>query len=52
MKYDLSVVGGGIIAVGFIAWIFWGTPRVHSVQPLDSDLKLVSERSPYMRTER
>ena len=58
MRHDISLVGGGIIAVGFIAWVFWGnpdpgpTPRVHSVQPLDSDLKLVSERSPYMRTER
>ena len=51
-------ISGGILTAGVIAWIFWGNPenvpRMHTVQAMvgDSDLRLVSERSPYMRNER
>jgi hypothetical protein len=47
-----------MLVVGVVAWTFWGNPesmpRMHSVQEMKAhpDLKLVSERSPYMRTER
>jgi len=49
----------GVLAVGVTVWIFWGNPenvpRMHAVaQAMNADpaLKLVSERSPYMRNER
>jgi hypothetical protein len=45
MKQDLFIVGGGIVAFGLAIWGLWGNPR-------HSPLKIVSERSPYMRTER
>jgi hypothetical protein len=58
MKRDLLVISAGMLVVGVVAWTFWGNPesmpRMHSVQEMkaDPDLKLVSERSPYMRDER
>ena len=60
MKQDLLIVVGGIIATGLTMWSFWGNPPKHSaprmqvVQQLqaDPDLKAISERSPYMRSER
>ena len=60
MKRDLSLVSGGILGLGLLSWAFWGNPqtlavpRMHTVQiPHDDpDLRFVSERSPYMRTER
>jgi hypothetical protein len=58
MKRDLLVISGGVFALGLVMWTVWGNPenvpRVHAVQSLEPDpnLKLVSERSPYMRTER
>lgn len=60
MKRDVFLVSGGILGLGLLSWTFWGNPessavpRVHTVQILhdDPDLRLVSERSPYMRTER
>ncbi len=59
MKRDLWLIGSGVLAVGVTVWIFWGNPenvpRMHAVaQAMNADpaLKLVSERSPYMRNER
>ena len=58
MRRDLLAISGGILVVGVIAWVFWGNPenvpRMHTVQAMaaDPDLRLVSERSPYMRNER
>ena len=46
-------------ALGFIAWVVFanpqkGSPRLEASKSLsaDPDLRLISERSPYMRTER
>jgi hypothetical protein len=59
MKQDLFIVGGGIVVVGLAIWGLWGNPRhsapkEHVAQHLsvDPELKIVSERSPYMRSER
>ena len=60
MRLDLLLVAGGIVATGLTMWGFLGNPPKHSssgllvVQQLDADpeLKAVSERSPYMRSER
>jgi hypothetical protein len=60
MRQDLLLVAGGIVATGLTMWGFLGNPPKHSasrlvvVQQLDADpeLKAVSERSPYMRSER
>jgi hypothetical protein len=59
MKQDPFIVGGGIVVVGLAIWGLWGNPRhsaprEHVVQDLnvDPELKSVSERSPFMRTER
>lgn len=52
------MMSGAILAIGAVVWAFWGNPEtanrssaVHkmSVAP---ELKLVSERSPFMRAER
>lgn len=58
MKRDLLVLSGGTLVVGCVVWVVWGNPesvpRMHSFQEMkaDPELKLVSERSPYMRSER
>ena len=60
MKQDLALVAGGIVVTGLAMWSVWGNPPKHGearvlvVQHLhaDPDLKAVSERSPYMRSER
>jgi len=58
MKRDLLIICGGLFAVGLVFWAFWGNPqngpRLHTAQSLQAepDLTLISERSPYMRTER
>jgi hypothetical protein len=59
MKWDLLAISGGLIAFGAVVWTFWGNPEtvtraqpVHQELAADPDLKLISERSPYMRTER
>ena len=61
MKQDIAIVAGGIVATGIAMWSVWGNPppkhgaaKVLVVQQLnaDPDLKAVSERSPYMRSER
>lgn len=60
MKEDLTIVAAGMVAAGLAIWSVWGNPprpdapRVLVVQRLDADpdLKAVSARSPYMRSER
>lgn len=60
MKQDLLMIVGGIVATGLTMWGLWGNPPKHGapkvlvVQQLeaDPDLKAISERSPYMRSER
>ena len=60
MKRDLWVLSGGTLAVGCVVWAVWGhpesLPRMHTTAlqeiKADPELKLVSERSPYMRSER
>jgi hypothetical protein len=59
MKQDLCVGVGGVVAVGLAIWGLCGNPRQsapreHVAQHLNVDpgLKIVNERSPYMRTER
>lgn len=64
MRHDLLFVAGGIVATGLAMWGFFGNPPKHNasqgasglliVQKIDSnpDLKAVSGRSPYMRSER
>ena len=61
MKQDLFMVGSGIVAVGLAlaTWGMWSNPQ-HSAPKaqvaqelnVDPELKLVTERSPYMRSER
>jgi hypothetical protein len=58
MKRDIGVMSGGILAIGAVMWAFWGNPetanRTSVIRKLDiaPELKLVSERSPFMRSER
>jgi len=60
MRQDLLFVAGGIVATGLTMWGFLGNPPKHSVPRVsvvqqfdaDPDLKVISERSPYMRSER
>jgi len=64
MRQDLLLVAGGIVATGLTMWGFFGNPPKHSAQhsasglmvvqrlDADPDLKAVSGRSPYMRSER
>jgi hypothetical protein len=58
MKRDLLIIICGMIVVGAATWTFWGNPRkaprMHTVQEIgaEPELRLVSERSPYMRNER
>jgi hypothetical protein len=57
MRRDLLAISGGILTFGVVAWVLWSNPedvpREHAIQAMaaDPDLKLVSERSPYMRDE-
>jgi hypothetical protein len=58
MKRDIGVISGATLAIGMIMWAFVGNPestsRARVTQKMDvaPELKLVSERSPYMRSER
>jgi hypothetical protein len=60
MKRDILAISGATIALGAVMWMFLGNPvnapRAHvgHQQQLAADpaLKLISEQSPYMRTER
>lgn len=58
MKRDIGVISGATLAIGVIMWAFVGNPesvgRTRVTQKMDvaPELKLLSERSPYMRSER
>jgi hypothetical protein len=61
MRRDLLVISGAIIVLGLAMWTFWGNPemnsapnvrRVQSFDDSDPALRLVTEQSPYMRSER
>ena len=58
MKRDIGVMSSTILAIGAVVFAFWGNPetakRTSVVQKMNvaPELKLVSERSPYMRSER
>jgi hypothetical protein len=58
MKRDFLVISAGMLAVYAALSMFWSSPeklpRMHIIQQIDAapELKLVSEQSPYMRTER
>jgi hypothetical protein len=58
MKRDFLVISAGMLAIYAALSMFWSSPekplRVHTIQQIDAapELKLVTEQSPYMRTER
>ncbi|MBR1187466.1 hypothetical protein JQ609_02250 [Bradyrhizobium sp. AUGA SZCCT0169] len=62
MKRDIGVISGATLAIGVIMWAFAGNPAStkrtnvaqHVTQAIDAapELKHVTERSPYMRSER
>jgi hypothetical protein len=59
MRRDFAILGGASAVLGLLTWALWGNPenplpRMHTGQAISADhnLKLISERSPYMRTER
>jgi hypothetical protein len=58
MKRDIGVISGATLAIGMIMWAFVGNPestnRIRVTQKMDvaPELKLLSEQSPYMRSER
>jgi len=59
MRRDLLMLSGASAIFGLLTWALWGNPenpvpRMHidKFMSADDNLKLVSERSPYMRTER
>lgn len=60
MKIDLMIVAGGIVAAGLAMWAAWSPPPRHGAAPTPAvqrlaagpELKAITERSPYMRTER
>ena len=58
MKRDIGVISGATLAIGMIMWAFVGNPesasRMRITQKMDvsPELKLITERSPFMRTER
>ena len=58
MKRDFLVISAAMLAVYAALSMFWSgpdkPPRMHTIQQIDAapELKLVSEQSPYMRTER
>jgi hypothetical protein len=59
MRQDLFIIGGGIVAIGLACWSLWGNPHHHAPRArvaqefkLGPEVKLVTERSPHMRSER
>ena len=58
MKRDIVVISGATLAIGVIMWAFVGNPesasrmRVSQKMDVAPELKLISEHSPYMRSER
>jgi len=60
MTKDIVVIYDGMLAVSLGVWTFWGKPQsttparteVVSILADDPALKLASETSPYMRTDR
>ena len=58
MKRDIGVISGATLAIGIIMWAFVGNPestnRIRVTQKMDvaPELKLITERSPHMRSER
>jgi len=58
MKRDIGMISGATLAIGMLMWAFVGNPesasrtRVSHKMDVAPELKLISERSPYMRTER
>ena len=59
MRRDLMIVVGGLVAISIISWASLKdpapVPKMHTAQQTlyhDPNLKLVSEESPYMRSER
>ena len=64
MVRDLLIFAAAAIVLGIIVWSVLGNPQKRSLQKspvrpkishslnADPDLRLISERSPYMRTER
>ena len=59
MRHDPLILSGASLVLGLVTWALWGNPyssvpRMHTGQSIaaDPNLKLVSERSPYMRNER
>jgi hypothetical protein len=64
MGRDLLILAGASIVFGVFVWAVLGHPQKRSEQggsirmetshslDADPDLRLISERSPYMRTER
>jgi hypothetical protein len=60
MTKDFVAIGAGMLIVGLAMWSLWGHPQhtrpaeTQEARILADDpaLKLVSEKNPYMRTER
>ena len=59
MKRDVLAISGGMLGLGAVVWIFWGNPEpapraqvAAKALEVDPALKLITERSPYMRSER
>jgi hypothetical protein len=60
MTKDIVAICAGLLVLGFLSWTLRMTPKyspvskTHVVRALadDPDLKLISEQSPFMRTER
>jgi len=61
MKRDIVVISGATLAIGMLMWAFAGNPQsagrtrvTHVAERMDAapELKLISEQSPYMRSER
>lgn len=58
MKRDIGVISGAVLTIGAFVWVFWGNPetsnRTGAIHRFESapELKLLSEHSPYMRSER
>jgi hypothetical protein len=59
MRRDLMIISGGLVALSIISWASLKNPApvptMHTAQQTlyhDPNLNLVSEQSPYMRTER